>query len=78
MLAKFVPENIQTVAEAIRNSLFEGSYLVAGLCVKLPVAYMSETLATAAFVIIMALVWLVVNREPLKNIEIIVPKKRTP
>ena len=34
MLAKFVPENVQTVTEATRNSLFELAYLFGGCCSK--------------------------------------------
>ena len=71
MLAKFVPENIQTVTEAIRNSLFELSYLVAGLCVKLPDTYMPEFMLTVAFVMTFALAWLIVNAEKFKNIRVI-------
>lgn len=71
MLAKFVPENIQTVTEAIRNSLFELSYMIAGLCVKLPATYMPEFMISVAFFTTFALAWLLVNDEKYKNIEII-------
>lgn len=71
MLAKFVPENIQTVTEAIRNSLFELSYLIAGLCVKLPDTYMPEFMLTVAFFMTFALAWLFVNANKFKKIEVI-------
>merc|ERR1719457_295341 len=71
MLAKFVPENIQTVTEAIRNSLFELSYLIAGLCVQLPDTYMTEFMLTVAFLMTFALAWLIVNAEKFKYIEVI-------
>lgn len=70
MLAKFVPENIQTVTEAIRNGLFELSYLIAGLCVKLPDTFMSEFMVTIAFFMTLALSWLLVSAERFKNIKV--------
>ena len=75
MLAKFVPENIQTVTEAIRNSLFELSYMIAGLCVKLPATYMPEFMISVAFLMSFALAWLLVNDNKYKNIEVITVDK---
>ena len=71
MLAKFVPENIQTVSEGIRNGLFELSYLIVGLGVKLPDTYFSEFMLAAAFMIPFPFSWCIVNAEKFKNIKVI-------
>lgn len=71
MLAKFVPENIQTVSEAIRNSLFELSYLMAGLCVELPDTYMATYMLVLSVFTVFVLSWLLVNTNKFKEIRII-------
>jgi len=71
MLAKFVPENVQTVTEAIRNSLFEVSYLVAGLSVRLPDTHMTEFMMTFAILIAVAFAWLLVEADRYKKIQVI-------
>ena len=71
MLAKFVPENIQTVSEAIRNSLFELSYVMAGLCVELPDTYMTTSMLVLSVLMVFVLSWLLVNTNKFKEIKVI-------
>ena len=44
MLAKFVPENVQSITEGFRNSLYELAALSSGLTVTIAVNYLSETM----------------------------------
>ena len=71
MLAKFVPENIQTVSEAIRNSLFELSYVMAGLCIELSDMYMTTSLLVLSVFMVFVLAWLLVNTNKFKEIKVI-------
>lgn len=71
MLAKFVPDNIQTVTEAIRNALFELSYMVAGLSVKLPSSYFPEAMICMAVLIFFAIMWLLYDHKKYKQVKII-------
>ena len=42
VLAKFVPENVQSITEGFRNSLYELAALSSGLTVTIAVNYLSE------------------------------------
>ena len=71
MLAKFVPENIQTVSEAFRSSLEELAYFLAGVIASLPDHYMFETMVTMAFIMVLLLSWLIVNANKFKDVQVI-------
>lgn len=71
ILAKFVPENIQTLTEAIRNALFELSYMVAGLAVKFSATFVTPVTISMAAVIVVLLVWFIYESKVFKNIKIV-------
>ena len=50
MLAKFVPENVQSIMEGFRNALFEVAVFFGGLSVMLPVNYLSQTMFATAII----------------------------
>ena len=51
MLAKFVPENVQSITEGFRNSLYELAALSSGLTVTIAVNYLSETMFPLIFAV---------------------------
>ena len=57
MLAKFVPENVQTIIEAIRNSLFELSYMFGGLLLRVTLSYLSESMILFSVLLFLSMVW---------------------
>ena len=71
MLAKCVPENVQTVTEAIRDSLFQLAYLISGLGVRLPDVYMKEFMLSLTVLLALAFAYLIVNAERFKNIQVL-------
>lgn len=71
MLAKFVPENIQSVSEGFRNAFFEIAAAVAGVSVILPTYYLSETMFALTICISVAMSWYLVENETFRNIEVI-------
>ena len=57
ILAKFVPENIQSLAEGFRNALFELAVFISGLSVTLPATYLPQTIFAMVVVIAVSLAW---------------------
>ena len=62
MLAKFVPENVQSITEGFRNSLYELAALLSGLSVTIAVNYLPEVML-ALILIVCALTVLYVIQE---------------
>ena len=71
MLAKFVPENIQSVSEGFRNAFFEIAAAMAGVSVILPTYYLSETMFVLTICISVAMSWYLVENKTFRNIEVI-------
>lgn len=71
MLAKLVPHNIQAFTDATRNILFELSFMIAGLSIKLSSLYMLEFGITVGIICIICIVWLVLHSERYKKIELV-------
>ena len=71
MLAKFVPENIQSISEGFRNAIFEVAAAVAGLFVILPTYYLSQTMFALAICISAAMSWYLAENDKFRNIKII-------
>ena len=51
MLAKIVPENVQSITEGFRNSLYELAALLSGLSVTIAVNYLSETMFALTLIV---------------------------
>ena len=75
MIGKFVPENIQTVTEAIRNALFELSYMLSGLLVMISSQYMTQTMTIMAMIIIIHLAWYICEQRTFRNIQVMFLKE---
>ena len=71
MLAKFVPENIQTVTEAIRNASFELAYTIAGIGLKFPSNYFIQSIFGMAIILSFAIVWYLADGKTYRNIKMI-------
>lgn len=67
LLLKFVPTEIRTVTDALRNTLFELSYALVGASVKLGSDYTTIMLSFLSFVIALFTVWFLCNRECYKQ-----------
>ena len=70
VLAKFVPEDIQTTSEAIRNGLFETAYMFAGLFIKLPSTYLTHSMLAMAVIISGLLAWYISEDSIFRNIDV--------
>ena len=71
ILAKFVPENIQSLAEGFRNALFELAVFISGLSVTLPATYLPQTMFAMAVVIAVSLAWYISEKRIYRNIKVI-------
>ena len=71
MLVKFAPDNMRTIADSIRNMLFEVSLLLAGLTIKLHQLYLTYTLSFLLLLIICCTLWILFHHHKYRNIEII-------
>jgi len=69
MIAKAVPENIQTMADAIRNTGFEFGYGLAGIVLTLPSFYLTETLTGINIILCIALAWFIVEKKSFENLK---------
>ena len=70
ILAKFVPEDIQTTSEAIRNGLFEIAYMFSGLFIKLPSTYLTHSMLGMAVIISGLLAWYISEDSVFRNIDV--------
>ena len=71
MLAKFVPENVQSIMEGFRNALFEVAVFLGGLSVTLPVNYLLQTMFTAAIITCALIGWYIADEQVYQNIKVI-------
>ena len=71
MLIKFVPENIQSITQGFRNALFEMAILLSGLCVRLPVTYLSQTMFAMLVIVCVSLAWYIVEEHFYRNAQVI-------
>ena len=71
MLAKFVPENVQSIMEGFRNALFEVAVFLGGLSVTLPVNYLSQTMFTAAIITCALIGCYIAEEQVYQNIKVI-------
>ena len=70
MLAKFVPENIQSITQGFRNALYEMAILLSGLSVMLPATYLSETMFAMLVIISVSLAWYIAEERTYRNIKV--------
>ena len=71
MLAKFVPENVQSITEGFRNALFEVADIFIGLSILLPVKYLSQTMFAMAVMVSALTGWYIAESKTFKNIKVI-------
>ena len=71
MLTKFVPENIQSITQGFRNALFEMAILLSGLCVMLPVTYLSQTMFVMLVIVCVSLAWYITEEYSYRNVQAI-------
>lgn len=71
MLAKFVPENVQSIMEGFRNALFEVAVFFGGLSVTLPVNYLSQTMFATAIITCILTGWYIAEKQVYRNTEVI-------
>ena len=71
MLIKFVPENIQSITQGFRNALFEMAILLSGLCVRLPVMYLSQTMFAMLVIVCVSLAWYIAEEHSYRNVQVI-------
>ena len=71
ILAKFVPENIQSLAEGFRNAFFELAVFFSGLSVILPATYLSQTMFAMVVAIAVSLAWYISEERLYQNIKVI-------
>ena len=76
MLAKVVPENVQTVIEAIRNSLFELSYLFGGILLEMASLYLSESMILFSLLLLLSMAWYVCQYKVYMNIQVVQIKRK--
>ena len=71
MLIKFVPENIQSITQGLRNALFEMAILLSGLCVMLPVKYLSQTMFGMLVIVCVSLAWYIAEEHSYRDVQVI-------
>ena len=71
MLAKFLPENVQSITEGFRNALFELAAILSGLSIILPVKYLSQTMSILTLVVCALTAWYMAEEKIYRNIKVI-------
>ena len=71
MLAKFVPENVQSITEGFRNSLYELAALLFGLSVTITVNYLSETMFALVAVVCVLIALYIRHERVYQHIKVI-------
>ena len=71
MLAKFLPENVQSITEGFRNALFELAAILSGLSIMLPAKYLSQTMSTLTLVVCALMAWYMAEEKTYRNIKVI-------
>ena len=71
ILAKFVPENVQSTMEGVRNALFEIAAFLSGMSVTLSATYLSQTMFALAVILCASLAWYIVEEKLYRNIQVV-------
>ena len=71
ILAKFVPENVQSIMEGIRSALFEIAAVLSSLSVTLSATYLSQTMFTSAVILCALTAWYIAEEKAYRNIKVI-------
>ena len=71
ILAKFVPENVQSIMEGIRNALFEIAAFLSGLSFTLSATYLSQTMFALAVILCVSMAWYIVEEKEYRNIKVV-------
>ena len=71
ILIKFAPDNLRTVTDAMRSLIFETSFLLAGLTVKINNVYLVYTFPFITTLQIGSLLWVLIGHRHYQNIETI-------
>ena len=71
ILAKFVPENVQSIMEGIRSALFEIAAVLSSLSVTLSATYLSQTMFTSAIILCALTAWYIAEGKAYRNIKVI-------
>ena len=71
ILAKFVPENVQSIMEGIRSALFEIAAVLSSLSVTLSATYLSQTMFTLAIILCALTAWYIAEEKAYRNIKVI-------
>ena len=71
MLAKFLPENVQSITEGFRNAFFELAAILSGLSIMLPVKYLSQTMSALTLVVCALKAWYMAEEKTYRNIKVI-------
>lgn len=70
MLAKFVPENVQSITEGFRNSLYELAALLSGLSLTIAVNYLSGSMFASAAVVCVLIALLMIHEGVYQHIKV--------
>ena len=71
MIAKYVPENIQTITEAFRMSLTTVADLIGAILISIIVEYLIISLAIFCIISFICLCWVCINMNAYPNIKVI-------
>ena len=71
MLAKFVPENVQSITEGFRNSLYQLAAFLSGLSATIVVNYLSETMFALTVIVCAITVLYMLQEEIYRYIKVI-------
>ena len=71
ILAKFVPEYVQSIMEGIRNALFEIAAFLSGLSFTLSATYLSQTMFALAVMLCASMAWYIVEEKEYRNIKVV-------
>ena len=71
ILAKFVPENVQSITEGIRNALFETAAFLSGLPVTLSATYLSQSMFALAVILCASMAWYIVEEKEYRHIKVV-------
>ena len=69
ILIKFAPDSMRTVTDAMRGLIFEISYLLAGLTIKINNLYVVYTFSFITTLLICSLLWIFIGHRRYRNIE---------
>ena len=71
ILIKFSPDNLRTVTDAMRNVLFEISFLLAGLTLNIHRVYLVYTMSFVIILLVSSLLWILIGHKHYRKIETI-------